>query len=526
MILEKAWAKVHGGYLNINSGLTREALHDLTGAPCLTYFNDENTDEERWNIIYSSDQSQYIMAAGTHDLIGNGQDAQEQKTGIVGSHAYSMLAAVELVEDRGNWRVLKNGEQTKKNTVRLVKLRNPWGKGEWKGDWCDQDKKWSASLKSELGHTNENDGVFFMPFSAFNELFSDFQICYYKDDYKYACTRLNTEQNQHCYFSFNVTKPGDYFFSLNQINKRFFRKDKNYKYSSCTMTVGRLEADGKVVYVGAAQKADKESWFESTCVPGKYICSIYTPWISFVDEITLSSYGPEEVTFSALEEVDVPKNYYQKLVASKCVNDKTGWKDYASQGHHDIMYKFEHGSDGFGFFNFVNDSETTSLTVTIDFTKCQNLRPLYPYTFNNPMLIVPPKTTESFVYFMVDTPSSIAFRMLTTFKKSAQEIVHVVKREGNKFIRKYKNKDVGIYVYALVHAEGTSWEYENSSKDYMLDEAITFNLHNAWIEGSNDDTAKIILMPGQTKVINIVNGSGDNKGAGTVDNLEFNVRPC
>jgi hypothetical protein len=33
MLLEKAYAKVHGGYYNIHSGLSREALRDLTGAP-------------------------------------------------------------------------------------------------------------------------------------------------------------------------------------------------------------------------------------------------------------------------------------------------------------------------------------------------------------------------------------------------------------------------------------------------------------------------------------------------------------
>ena len=38
MIIEKAWAKVHGGYLNIAAGLTREALRDLTGACCKTFF--------------------------------------------------------------------------------------------------------------------------------------------------------------------------------------------------------------------------------------------------------------------------------------------------------------------------------------------------------------------------------------------------------------------------------------------------------------------------------------------------------
>ena len=38
ILLEKCWAKCHGGYLNIEAGLTREALRDLTGASCTTFF--------------------------------------------------------------------------------------------------------------------------------------------------------------------------------------------------------------------------------------------------------------------------------------------------------------------------------------------------------------------------------------------------------------------------------------------------------------------------------------------------------
>jgi hypothetical protein len=31
--------------------------------------------------------------------------------------------------------------------VRLVQLRNPWGKFEWRGDWSDKSTKWTDALK-------------------------------------------------------------------------------------------------------------------------------------------------------------------------------------------------------------------------------------------------------------------------------------------------------------------------------------------------------------------------------------------
>lgn len=42
LIIEKVWAKLHGSYTNIDGGLAKEALHDLTGAPCKTYFTTTN----------------------------------------------------------------------------------------------------------------------------------------------------------------------------------------------------------------------------------------------------------------------------------------------------------------------------------------------------------------------------------------------------------------------------------------------------------------------------------------------------
>ena len=37
--------------------------------------------------------------------------------------------------------------QTENGLERIVKLRNPWGSGEWKGDWSDSSSKWTPELK-------------------------------------------------------------------------------------------------------------------------------------------------------------------------------------------------------------------------------------------------------------------------------------------------------------------------------------------------------------------------------------------
>jgi len=58
------------------------------------------------------------------------------------------------IEDRG-----------KKET--LVRLRNPWGKLEWKGDWSDNSPLWTPKLKAELRVVDSDNGIFYMSISDF-----------------------------------------------------------------------------------------------------------------------------------------------------------------------------------------------------------------------------------------------------------------------------------------------------------------------------------------------------------------------
>jgi calpain-15 len=97
MILEKAWAKIHGSFSKIEAGLTSECLHDLTGAPTKDYFMGKD-DESLWTAILNGERNQYVMTCGTANSQGS-EVINDQ--GIAGGHAYSLLAGYEVNTHKG-----------------------------------------------------------------------------------------------------------------------------------------------------------------------------------------------------------------------------------------------------------------------------------------------------------------------------------------------------------------------------------------------------------------------------------------
>ena len=112
-----------------------------------------------------ADDSGYSVCCGTK---GSGE-RDIQGSGIAGGHAYSIISVHE-----------KEGA-----VPRLMKLRNPWGKTEWNGAYSDNSHLWTQELKEKLGHSNEDDGEFFMPFNEYLKYFDHTCIVMkVRNDYK------------------------------------------------------------------------------------------------------------------------------------------------------------------------------------------------------------------------------------------------------------------------------------------------------------------------------------------------------
>jgi len=110
LLLEKAFAKMHGNYDNIIAGFCSQGLKALTGAPTKDHWHKYTPNIV--DMLQEAEEKNWIMACGSMSVPNKWEDISS--VGIVSSHAYSILS-VHVVRTR------KHGK------IRLIQLRNPWG---------------------------------------------------------------------------------------------------------------------------------------------------------------------------------------------------------------------------------------------------------------------------------------------------------------------------------------------------------------------------------------------------------------
>lgn len=100
----------------------------------------------------------FSCATGTFDKWQDSDMASRigARNDIYRMHAYSIMEAREI-----------KGE-------RLLKVRNPWGEGEWRGAWSDGSDKWTPEWMQLLDHKFGDDGMFWMSYEDLLRRYSSF----------------------------------------------------------------------------------------------------------------------------------------------------------------------------------------------------------------------------------------------------------------------------------------------------------------------------------------------------------------
>ncbi|XP_063297601.1 calpain-14-like [Pelobates fuscus] len=158
-LLEKAYAKLCGSYEDMQIGQVSEALVDFTGGVNLTIKLAE-APPDLWQIMIRAANSGSLMGCQTR----SGPE-MVLENGLVAGHAYTVTGIRKVTS--------KSGSEN------LVRLRNPWGKIEWKGNWSDRSHKWDQLGFKErlLLRKTREDGEFWMSIEDFEAHFVELVIC-------------------------------------------------------------------------------------------------------------------------------------------------------------------------------------------------------------------------------------------------------------------------------------------------------------------------------------------------------------
>jgi calpain-15 len=167
LILEKAYAKLHGSYSLLKGGWAHEGMSDLTGCPTVNYnFEDAVVagwikSGFFWKKLKVLDQEGALLSASTA-----GEDrwsdtsSDAALSGLIGGHSYTII---QVKKAFGN---------------RLLNIRNPWGRIEWQGDWGDRSPLWTDKMKKALQPVlDESDGTFWMSYEDFLQHFTCVNSC-------------------------------------------------------------------------------------------------------------------------------------------------------------------------------------------------------------------------------------------------------------------------------------------------------------------------------------------------------------
>lgn len=170
ILLEKAYAKLHGNYYALSGGFTTHAMIDLSGCPTEHIKFPQNKEdfdeiEEEANDIFQkmldADEEGYLISTETSgvDTITEG-DGPGAGAGLVSGHAYSVIQVKEH-ED-----------------IKLLNIRNPWGQFEWNGAWSDNSPEWTEEMKEIFEPIlDANDGSFWMSLEDFIMKFEAVNFC-------------------------------------------------------------------------------------------------------------------------------------------------------------------------------------------------------------------------------------------------------------------------------------------------------------------------------------------------------------
>ncbi|XP_062594364.1 calpain-A-like [Saccostrea cucullata] len=174
-LLEKAYAKLRGCYEGVDGGKLQDSVVDLTGGISETVDIKDKSQipVDIYEILWRSWKMNSFLGCSISlpPNVSSSSREVRRPNGLYMGHAYS-ITALAVIPFKGS-------------NVRLCRLRNPWGRSEWNGDWSDESyqiRNLSSEAKQRLGIVIQDDGEFWIPIDDVLVNFEEIQLIHLQPD--------------------------------------------------------------------------------------------------------------------------------------------------------------------------------------------------------------------------------------------------------------------------------------------------------------------------------------------------------
>lgn len=429
MLVEKCWAKVSYSYADSVEGTCMEAMHCLTGAPCFSYKLRNMDLEKIIEVIQEAYNQGYITTASSL------KNDEVVFYGITPGHAYSLFEPMFVHKNPSTQELEFSATNREGAQESIIRLRNPWAStNKWSGKYSRTDSTLSTAAKVALYKTPDVEtGDLWISVADFKRFFGDLEICHYIDNYVYTSFPMRRIEpslvkvglaerlrDLPIIYEITITTPGRYYFGANQMAMRAFPPNIREYYHIVRASLLLYRHDEvQLTYLKGMASSLLHTFIFEDLNPGKYYVALAAQFKTNFNFITLSSYGPAEISievahnFKSSETIRVLEYLFLHYARTKDLKELQSTSTYPElKSLHEIR------EDGYGYFYFKNTSQKHTYQVDCRLQEFVNLQFLSATqskdgTESISVSVGPGQETVA-LYIQRDTPNRIKFQVFVS----------------------------------------------------------------------------------------------------------------
>lgn len=369
-VIEKAFAKICGGYQNLAGVEVDDVLRALTGGiiqvidlPDKLNVNDLNVVEDIWTKMAKALIKGYVLTSQPRVKM-RGVDP----LGLTLDHNYSIVKLAKLRED------IDREEET-----HLILVRSPFKADNWSGEWSESSSKWTDQLRGMLNH-NKQAGDFWMTYRDFLKLFHKLSICKVVPGYSYLSLPIECKQKGVARFAVKM--------SITQFNEYNITVSQSSNIGEVKLALGKFH-EGDYRFLGYTYSEGQSCCSLSTksLIYGEYFIlaeiNVGNAEVEVGDIcLTINGPGPMGLKIIENEEESVVYDFlYQKLLSyySKRVEGRLLVKTQLEKAPKDAELLVEKLDIPGSTIISITNKDSYGLELRLDFLKCLGAMPEYSH---------------------------------------------------------------------------------------------------------------------------------------------------